>query len=107
MLTCTASMCAAARPVGFLFADHKRVGLHSYRAHQRTGILDQFEEIHAHENFAAAEDLKEDPGLGQLIQDALDLGSGHFARIVMIQVAVHATLAAAVGHVHLDAQRDA
>jgi hypothetical protein len=41
----------------------------------------------AHEHFAAAEDQKEDPGLGQLIQHALDLGGGHFAMIVMIQIA--------------------
>ena len=41
-------------------------------------MLQQFEEIAAQENLAAAEHQKEDSGRGELIEQIFDLGRGHF-----------------------------
>ncbi len=93
--------------VRLVFADHDGVGLDLDAEQQRARILQQLEEIAAQEHLAAAEHQKENSGRGELIEQVLDLGRGHFAVVVVVQVTVDTPLIAAVGDVHLDAQRDA
>ena len=70
------------------------------------GVLEQFEEILAQENFAAAQGQDEDAGLGHLVEQVLDFGGGHLAVIVVIEIAMDAAFVAAVGEVELDAERN-
>ena len=69
-------------------------------------MLEDFEKIFAQENLAAAQGQEEDAGVGDLIEQILDLGGGHLAMIVVIEIAVHAALVAAVGQIELRAERD-
>ena len=78
-------------------ADQDRVGLELHAKHQAAGVFEQVEEILAQKNFAAAKGQDEDAGVGHLIEQVLDFRSGHLAMIVMIEIAVHAALVAAIG----------
>ena len=92
---------------GLRLADHDRVGLDLDREHQPARVLEDLEQIRPEENLAAADGEEEDPGVGELVEQILDLGGRHLAVIVVIEVAVHAPLVAAVGEVELRAERDA
>src|SRR5206468_9333699 len=95
------------QPVRFFFADHDGVRLDLDAEQQRARMLQQLEEVASQENLAAAEHQKEDSGRGKLIEQIFDLGRGHFAVVVVVEIAVDAPLIAAVSNVQLDAQGDA
>ena len=69
-------------------------------------MLEDFKKIPAHQNFAAADRQIENAGVRHLIEQVLDFGGGHFAVVVVIQIAVDTPFIASVGHVQLNAQRD-
>ena len=73
---------------------------------QLARVLEDLEQILAQEDLAAAEGQEEDPGVGQLIEQVLDLGRRHLAVVVVVEIAVHAALVAAVGEVELHAERN-
>src|SRR5438132_1419843 len=69
-------------------------------------VLDDLQEVLPHKDLAAAEDQEEDAGLGELIEHVLDLGGGHLALVVVVEITVHAALVAAVGDVDMNAEWD-
>ena len=71
-----------------------------------TGVFEDLKEIAAHQHFATTEREEECAGGGELIEHAGDLVEGHFAVIVMIEIAMNAALIAAIGDVELHAQRN-
>src|SRR5207247_346503 len=93
--------------VRFRFADHDGVRLDLDAEQQRARMLQQLEEIAPQEHLASAEHQKEHSGCGKLIEQVLDLGRGHFAVVVVVQITVDAPLITSEGHVQLDAQRNA
>ncbi len=62
----------------------------------------KLEEIAAHQHFAAAECQEKRPSFCQFIEYVLDFCRGHFAVVVVIEVAVNATLVAAVSDVEVN-----
>src|ERR1035438_8570607 len=81
-----------------------RSGLDLHVEQQPPRIFDKFQKVAAHKNLAAAEREKENAGLGQLIEHALDFGGRHLAMIVVIQIAMHAALIAAIRDIHVDGE---
>ena len=73
-----------------------RIRLKLHAKHQMAGVFEKVEEILAQKNLAAAEREDEDAGLGHLVEEVLDLGGGHLAMVVMIEIAVHASFVAAI-----------
>ena len=70
------------------------------------GVFQKLEKVFAQENLAAAQGEDENAGIGHLFEQMLDLGRGHLPVIVMIEIAVHAALVAAVSEVELHAERN-
>ena len=70
-------------------------------------MLENLEEVPAHQDFAAAQDEEEHAGFGQLIEDVAHLGRGHLTVVVVIEIAMLAALVAAVRDVQVGAQRHA
>src|SRR5271169_5961005 len=58
------------------------------------------------DNLGRAEGENEDAGLGHLVEQVLDFCRGHLAVVVMIEIAMHAALIAAIGQVELNAERN-
>src|ERR1700722_6655857 len=97
---------------GPALAAEKRIGLELHANHQTAGGFEKVEEVLVltQKNLTPAEREEEDDGLGRLLEqmlDLLDLRRGHLANVVMIEIAGHAALLAAVGQIELDAERDA
>jgi len=88
------------------FTDHECVGLDLYAEHEGAGVFEDVEEVHAHEDFAAAQGEKEDSRIGKLVEQIANLGGRHFAVVVVIKVAMDAAFVAAIGDVELHAQRN-
>ena len=88
-------------------ADHHAIGLDLDVEQQAARVFDDLEEVAAHENFSAAKRKEEDSSVRELVQHVFDLGRGHLAVVVVIQIAVNATLVATVGDVEMHADRDA
>ena len=93
-----------AHAVRLLLADHEGVGLDLDAELQGAGAFEDLEEVHAHQDLAAAQGEEEDARLGQLADHAEHLRRGHLAVIVVVQVTVYAALVAAVRDVQVDAQ---
>jgi hypothetical protein len=91
---------------GLVLADEQRIDLELHAKHQTAGVFEKVEEILAEKNLAAAEREDEDAGIGHLVEQVLDLRGGHLAMVVVIEIAVHTALVAAVGQIELDAERD-
>lgn len=96
-----------AQPRRLRFPDHHRIGLELDAEGERAGPLQNFEKIFAQENLAAAQRQDKDSGVSHLFQQVLDFGGGHLAVVVVIEIAVHALLVAAVGEIELHAERNA
>src|SRR5450755_1001111 len=77
--------------------DQHGVSLELHAKHQTPRVFEKVEEILAQKNFAAAEGQNKNAGVGHFIEQVLDFRGRHLAMIVMIEIAVHATLIAAVG----------
>ncbi len=92
-----------AKSRGFLFMDHYAVGLHLHVEQQLPRPLHDFKKVAAHQNFTAAEREKEDAGIGELFEHIDDFRRRHLAMIVVIEVAMHAALIAAVGDIEVNA----
>ena len=95
------------QPLRLVLTDHDCVGLHLDIELQLAGVLHQFEKIAAHKDLTAAECQKENAGVRELFENALDLRGCHFPVIVVIEIAVDAALVAAIGDVEMHADRDA
>src|SRR5215470_16102844 len=76
----------------FRRTDHYPVGLDLYVEQKLASVGHQFQEIAAQKNLAAAEGHNEHARFSQLIEDVLELGSGHLAVIVMIEITMRAAL---------------
>ena len=87
------------------FANEDRVGLELDVEAESAGVLDDFEAVGANQRLAAADGQEEHAGCGELIENMLDFGGGHFAVAGVIEIAVFAALVAAIGDVEMDAQR--
>src|ERR1700690_1254006 len=70
-------------------------------------MFEDFEKVATHEHLAATEREKENSGLRQLIENALDFRSGQFTVVVVIEIAMHAALVAAIRDIQMDGERDA
>src|ERR1019366_5306784 len=70
-------------------------------------MLQDLKEVPADEDFPAAQGQNEDARRGHLHKQILDLGRGHFAVIVMIQIAMDAALVTAISQVQVSVQRNA
>ena len=62
-------------------------------------------EIRAQENLTPAERQKQRPRARQIVQHLQALRGGQFSLVVMIQIAMHAALVAAVRQVEMHAER--
>src|SRR5580693_9232260 len=69
-------------------------------------MFDDLEEVAPHKNFSAAKRKEEDTSVRELVQHVFDLGRGHLSVVVVIQIAVNATLIATVGDVQMHADWD-
>ena len=87
--------------VGLPLAEEDGVGLELDVEAELARVAEELEEILAQEQLAAAEDQKERARRRELIEHALDFGGGQLAVVVVIEVAVHAALVAAVGEIEL------
>ena len=85
----------------FPFVDHDRVGLDLDVEQETPGVLDQFKEVAAHKDLAAAEGEKENARLGQLIEHIFDFGGRHLAVVVVVEITMHAALVAAIRDVQV------
>src|SRR5581483_11409879 len=68
--------------------------------------LKYFEEVHPHQDFATAQGKEERSGFGELVQHIPDFPGGHLSMIVVVEVAVHASLVAAIGDIQMNSQGD-
>src|SRR6185369_8881874 len=89
------------KPLGLMFPDHYRISLHPDVELQVASVLHQFKKIAAHEDLATAECEEEYTGGSELVQDSLYFLRCHFPMIIVIEIAVDATLVAAVGDVKM------
>src|ERR1035437_4526517 len=96
-----------AKSGGFLLVDHHPVGLHFYVEQQLPRPFHDFKKVPAHENFTPTEGEKKYAGIGELGEHIGDFRRRHLAMIVMVQVAMHAALIAAVGDIEVNAERQA
>src|ERR1043166_7001354 len=96
-----------AEPLRFSFANQQPVGLQLHAEHQLAGVTKYVEDIFTNERFATADHQEKSGGMRQLLKNFLDFGQRHFAAVVVIEVAMHAPLVAAVGDVKMRAQRHA
>ena len=87
--------------------NHYAIGLDLNVEKQAPGILHDFQEILAHEDLAATENEEKHAGFGELIEHVLDLGRGHLAFVVVIEIAMNAAFVAAVGDVEVNAEGNA
>ena len=94
-----------ANAIGFRLAQQDAVGLDLDVEHQPARVGQQLEQVAPQQQLAAAEDQEQRAGGGELIEDAADLRGGQLAMIVVIEIAVHAPLVAAVGQIELHRQR--
>jgi hypothetical protein len=94
-----------AHAVRFFLADHEAVCLYFYAKPQPARVLQDFEEVHAHQHFAAAQRKEENSGIGKLVEEILDFSKGHFPVVIVVQVAVRAPLIATIGNVQVGIQR--
>src|SRR5215472_839120 len=95
------------QPRRFRLANHDGVRLELYtKLPFQAGILEDLEEVLSQENFATAEGKNKNPGVRQLIQQMLDLGGGHLATVVVLEVTMHTTFIAAISKIELHAERD-
>src|SRR3954469_9415854 len=94
-------------PRRLALADHDRVRLelHAELA-LHAGVFENLEEIFAEKDFAATECQNEDARIGHLVEQVLDLRCGHLAVILMVEIAMNASLVTAVSQIHLHAERD-
>ena len=87
--------------------DQHRVGLDLDVELQRPRIGEQLEEVLAEQQLAAAENQEHRAGRRQLIEHVLHFGRRHLAVIVVVEIAVHATLVAAIRQIEMHRQRNA
>jgi hypothetical protein len=86
------------------FANHDCVGLELHtELPLEPRILENLEKIFAKEYFPSAQGEDKDAGIRHLVQQMLDLRSGHLAMIVVIEITMNAALVAAVSEVELHA----
>src|ERR1700737_1355619 len=95
-----------AKKIGFFFANHERVCFYFDIEHPLARMPQNIEEIHAHQDFPAAEREKENPRLGKLIEQSLDFFKRHFSVVIVVQIAVHAALVTAIGHIQVNVEWD-
>src|ERR1700676_5372123 len=69
-------------------------------------VLQNLEEIPAHQDLTAAQCEKKNARFRKLIQKILDFGGGHLAVIFMIEITMDAPLVATIGQVQLDSERN-
>src|ERR1700731_4138320 len=93
-----------AKKIGFFFANHERVGFFFDIEHPLARMPQNIEEIHAHQDFAAAQREKEDSRLGKLIKQSLHFFKRHFSVVIMVQIAVHAALVTAIGNIQVNVE---
>ena len=93
-----------AHAIGLFLADHEGIGLDLDAERKFARIFQDAEEVHAHQDLAAAQSQEERAGIGQLVEDTEHLGRSHFAVIVVIEITVHAPLVAPIGDIQLSAQ---
>src|SRR5437879_7660696 len=96
-----------AEPSRLRLADQHGIGLELDAKSEGSRVFQDFKKILAQENLAAAESENENAGLGHLLEQVLDLGGGHLAVVVVIEIAVNALLVAAVGKIEVRAERHA
>ena len=96
-----------AKSPGFLFMDHDRVGLDLHVEHETARVFDKLKEVAAHKDLAAAESKKKNASLGELVEDVLDFRGRHLAVVVVIEIAMHTALVAAIGDVQVHGERHA
>src|ERR1035437_6651497 len=92
-----------AKSGGFLLVDDHPVGLHFYVDQQLPRPLHDFKKVPAHENFTPTEGEEKYAGIGELGEHIGDFCRRHLAMIVMVQVAMHAALIAAVRDIKVNA----
>src|SRR5579863_5133012 len=92
---------------GLRLADHRAIGFHFDVEQQAARMFHDFEEIAAHKHFSTTQREEENSSVGELIQNVFDLGSGHLAMIVVIQIAVDATFVTTISNVEMNAERNA
>src|SRR5580698_9679167 len=88
-------------------ANHDCVRLQLYIEEQSARIFDDLEKITAHQHFTTTNRKKKNSGLGKLREYVLDLCRRHLAVIVVVKIAVHAALVAAIGNIQVHTERNA
>ncbi len=90
----------------FLLANQNSVGFQFYAERPQACVLQNFEKVPPHQNFAAADRQIENAGIRHLGQQVLDLRGGHLAVIVVVEIAVNTPLVATIRKIQLHAQRN-
>src|SRR5580692_2220527 len=93
--------------LSFRLANHHAVGFQFDVKQQTPRVFDDFEEIAAHQHFSAAKRKKEDSSIRKLVENVQNLGRGHLAVIVMIEIAMNAPFIATVSDVEMHADGNA
>jgi hypothetical protein len=70
-------------------------------------MFQDFEEVLAQKNLAAAQSQNKNTGIGHLREQAFDFGSGHLPVVVVVEIAMNALFVAAVGEIELHAEGNA
>jgi hypothetical protein len=89
---------------GFAFANQNGIGFELDAEGQPAGVLEKFKKILAQHDFAAAERKNENASGSKFVEEAFDLGRGHLAVVIVVEVTVDAAFIAAVSEVELNAQ---
>src|SRR5579884_3010012 len=71
----------------------------------RARVLQDCEKVATHQHLAPAESQEENTSIGDLIEHVADLGGGHFAMIVVIEITVNTAFVTTIGHIKLDTER--
>src|SRR6266851_987071 len=91
----------------FGFTNQDGVGLELDVEAKVAGAAEDREAILAQERLAAADRQLKNPRLSHLAEQAIDLYKTHLARIVVIEVTVHAALVASVSDIEMRDERHA
>ena len=89
------------------FTNQHRIGLEFDAEGKGTRALENFEEILAKKNLAAAKGEDKDAGFGHLFEQVLDFRRGHLTVVLVIEIAVNTLLIATVSEINLRAEGNA
>ena len=71
---------------------------------KRASALDNFETVAPHQRLAAAEREEKHAGVGKVAKEGANFHQGHFATVVVFEIAMFAALVATIGEIEMHAQ---